>query len=83
MKKPVISEREKSFKKSVIGDGEESWTETHVFEDCYYVVRATAKVYYIVIDKEKEEQVKDQNINFRLRAVGDIDEMDFVRNEEE
>lgn len=79
----VILKAVEQFKKSIIEDGEEQFTDKHIFEDCCFVVRAIAKVYCIVIDKETGEQVKDANIQFALLAVDDSDKMDFVKMEEE
>jgi len=79
----VIIESAKTFKKNVIEEGETTFTDTHVFEDCCFVVRAVACVSYIVIDKETGKQIKDQYIGFALQAVDDSDLMNFVEMEED
>ena len=79
----VIIEGVKTFKKNVIEEGETSFTDTHVFDNCCIVVRAVAHVSYIVIDKETGKQIKDHHIGFALQAVDDSDEMSFVEMEED
>lgn len=70
-------------KPSVVSEGEQLSTDTHVFENSQHEVRATATVYCIVTDKDTGEVVKfgDHNIQFHLGAVDDSDEMDFKEME--
>lgn len=67
----------KNLRKEPIGDGESRFTDTHIFTDCCYIVKAVAQVHYIVIDVETGELVKNADIRFALQAANDVDEMHF------
>ena len=68
----------KNFMRDVDGvNSEKSFTDTHVFSDCCYIVKAEATVFFRVIDKETGQEVKDANVQFGLVAAHDSGLMTF------
>ena len=63
-------------------DGQRQWTDDVVFENCSHIVKATAEVHFVVIDKDTNEVLKDYHqIQFALVAADDSDMMDLKEAE--